>query len=422
MKRILFIAPHAFPIKSSESICNSKVAQSLAEAGYKVDVFTCKDNSAYPSDQKIDDFFSSSTNLKIYYVNYTYILSRQYSLFKNLKNALINLFILLKTGYWYNGISVPFGIVSAVNKHIKEYDQFPYDVVITRGFLTDYVGIYFSKKYKIKWIANWNDPYPTKRFPAPYGDGYDAKLPFFENRIYQSIQRYADIHTFPSDRLRNYMLKCFININESQTMVIPHMAHSRLLSIVKGERKGDRVFRIVHCGSVARPRNPEIFIKALSKMVSGLELTKNQLRCYFVGSYDSNLSEIIKNNKVDDIVELLPPKKYADSLSFISSCDMALIIEAECEEGIYLPTKFVDAIQSGLPVFCVSPFPGTLNDMVEKYAVGFCANNTSIDDVENKLINAYNDFLNNNLPEMGKEKLGYFFEENIVSLLSAIIE
>ena len=84
---------------------------------------------------------------------------------------------------------------------------------------------------------------------------------------------------------------------------------------------------------------------------------------------------------------------------------MAIIIEAECEEGIYLPTKFVDAIQSGLPVFCVSPFPGTLNDMVEKYAVGFYANNTSIDDVENKLINAYNDFLNKSLPEINKEKL-----------------
>lgn len=421
MKRILFIAPHAFPIKSSESICNSKVAQSLAEAGYKVDVFTCKDNSAYPSDQKIDVFFSSSTNLKIYYVNYSYILSRQSSLFKNLKNALINLFILLKTGYWYNGISVPFGIVSAVNKHIKEYDQFPYDVVITRGFLTDYVGIYFSKKYKIKWIANWNDPYPAKKFPAPYGDGYDAKLPFFEKRIYNAIQKYATIHTFPSDRLRNYMLKCFTDINESQTMVVPHMAHSRLLSIVKGEKKGDEMFRIVHCGSVSKPRNPEIFIKALSKMVSGLGLTKKQLRCYFVGSYDSNLSEIIKNNKVDDIVELLPPKQYAESLSFISSCDMALIIEAECEEGIYLPTKFVDAIQSGLPVFCVSPFPGTLNDMVEKYAVGFYANNTSIDDVENKLINAYNDFLNKSLPEINKEKLNYFFEENIVTLFSSII-
>lgn len=421
MKRILFIAPHAFPINSSESICNSKVAQSLAEAGYKVDVFTCKDNSTYPSDKKIDDFFCSSTNLKIYYVNYSYILSRHYTLFKNIKNALINLFILLKTGYWYNGISVPFGIVSAVNKHIKGYAQFPYDVVITRGFLTDYVGVYFSKKYKIKWIANWNDPYPTKRFPAPYGDGYEAKLPFFENRIYQSIQRYADIHTFPSDRLRNYMLKCFININESQTMVIPHMAHSRLLPIVKGERKGDGVFRIVHCGSVAKPRNPEFFIKALSKMVSELELTNKQFKCYFVGSYDSNLSEIIRNNKVDDIVELLPPKKYADSLSFISSCDMALIIEAECEEGIYLPTKFVDAIQSGQPVFCVSPLPGTLNDMVEKYAVGFCANNTSIDDIETKLKKAYNDFLNKSLPEINKEKLNYFFEENIVSLFSSIM-
>jgi glycosyltransferase involved in cell wall biosynthesis len=205
-------------------------------------------------------------------------------------------------------------------------------------------------------------------------------------------------------------------------MVVPHMAHSRLLSIVKGEKKGDEMFRIVHCGSVSKPRNPEIFIKALSKMVSGLGLTKKQLRCYFVGCYDSNLSEIIKNNKVEDIVELLPPKQYAESLSFISPCDMALIIEAECEEGIYLPTKFVDAIQSGLPVFCVSPFPGTLNDMVERYGVGYCADNTSVYDIEKKLKNAYKDFLNNNLPEMGKEKLGYFFEENIVSLLSAIIE
>ena len=39
MKRILFIAPESFPVMSSESICNSKVAYVLASAGYKVDVY-----------------------------------------------------------------------------------------------------------------------------------------------------------------------------------------------------------------------------------------------------------------------------------------------------------------------------------------------------------------------------------------------
>lgn len=38
MKRILYIAPHSFPIKSSESICNSKVAYVLASMGYQIDV------------------------------------------------------------------------------------------------------------------------------------------------------------------------------------------------------------------------------------------------------------------------------------------------------------------------------------------------------------------------------------------------
>lgn len=422
MKRILFIAPEAFPVKTSESICNSKVAHSLAEAGYKVDVFTCSDMTTYPQDNDVDSFLRTSPNLTIYHIESKCIISKQYSLWKNFKNGLKNLGILLKTGYWYNGISVPYGIVSAIEKRIKELGEMPYDIMITRGFYTDYVGIYMSKKYGIKWIANWNDPFPVKRFPAPYGKGYDAKLPFFENRIYRAIQKYANLHTFPSERLRKYMLKCFTHIKESQTMVIPHMAHSKLLPIVMGSKIEDGVFKIVHCGSVGKPRNPEIFIKGLSQMVFENNLTEKDIKCFFVGNYDANLADIVKVNNLETIVELLPPKGYTDSLTFISSCDMALIIEAVCEEGIYLPTKFVDSIQCGLPVFCVSPLPGTLNDMVQKFNIGYCAHNCSIEEVKNNLKCSYEDFLNKELPMIDENKMGYFFEKNIVSLFASVID
>lgn len=422
MKRILFIAPEAFPIKTSESICNSKVAFALAQAGYKVDVFTCSDITTYPLDNEIEAFLRNSSNLNVYGVKSKYILSKQFSLKQNIKNLLKNLYVFLKTGLWYNGISIPYGIVCAVEKHIKESGNISYDVIITRGFSTDYAGIYLKKKYGIKWIANWNDPFPVKRFPAPYGKGFDARLPYFEQRIYNLIQKYADLHTFPSDRLRKYMLKCFTRISESQTLVIPHMAHSQLSSIVKGCKNEDGVFKIVHCGSVGKPRNPENFIKALSKMIRKNNLTRKNIRCYFVGNYDENLDAFVKENNIETVVELLPPKGYTESLSFISSCNMTLIIEAVCEEGIYLPTKFVDSIQCGLPPFCISPNPGTLNDMVNKYGIGYSALNTSVSDIADKLETAYYDFQEGKVNPATPENLGYFFEENIVSLFTSIID
>lgn len=67
MKRIVYIAPHSFPIKSSESICNSKVAYVLASMGYQIDVFACSDSSTYPKDSKIDQFLQGSSQYENFY-------------------------------------------------------------------------------------------------------------------------------------------------------------------------------------------------------------------------------------------------------------------------------------------------------------------------------------------------------------------
>lgn len=68
-------------------------------------------------------------------------------------------------------------------------------------------------------------------------------------------------------------------------------------------------------------------------------------------------------------------------MDLISSCDVSLIIETTCEEGIYLPTKCVDAFQCSKPIFCVSPKIGTLRDIVEKFHVGYISDIDNIDDV-----------------------------------------
>ena len=412
MKHILFIAPHSFPIKSSESICNSKVAFTLANVGYKVDVFTCSNSSTYPVDQRIDDYLKSNPNISVKTVKYgSSYFSRTAPLSKNLKSLLPNLLIFLQTGYFYNGIYIAYAILKAVKQTIKCYGKMPYDVVVTRGFNTDIVGIYLKKKYGLKWIANWNDPFPGAKFPAPYGQGYDAKLPFFENIVYNDIQKYADIHTFPSERLRNYMLKCFKKVKIEQTYVIHHMAHSGLTQYFAGSKKVDGVLKLVSCGSVGKPRKPEVFLNALA--ISLHRFPGISVKCYFVGYYDEKLQNLVEELDLKEVVEFIPPKNYSECMAFISSCDVSLVIETSCEEGIYLPTKVVDAVQCELPIFCVSPNVGTLRDIVNEFGIGYASDIDDQGDVSEKIDQLLNDYVKGKLPKCNKQLAPVFFEDYI---------
>jgi len=416
MKRILFIAPHAFPIKSSESICNSKVAFALAKAGFIVDVYTCPESNLYPDDSIYDSILRSSENLHIYSIPQRNLFVKTQNLKYKIKSVLSHLKVLFSTGYIYNGITIPYDILKHVESRISK-ENIKYDYMITRTYFTDLVGMKLSKKYGVKWIANWNDPYPIARFPKPYGKGPNAPISYFEGKMLKAIQKYVSIHTFPNERLCNYMLR-YIKVSKKNTRVVPHMAMDLLTLPHVQSQNGS--LRMVHCGNVKKPRNPELFIRALANVANSSNYHDFKFDCYFIGTYDKMLPKLIEQLGLNDKVFLLSGKPYYNSMEFLSTCDVSVIIEAVCEEGIYLPTKVVDSFQSGKPIFCVSPTPGHLEDLVSTYRVGYFANNQRIDLIEKQIIRLFEDYANNNLPIINKELLKPFFSEGIIDNYKSI--
>ncbi len=411
MKRILYLSPHSFPIHSSESICNVKIAYILAEIGYIVDVLSFNDGNIYPDIYNADNIFIKNKNIN------SYILNDSNKNNSHLESRIIHLKALFKTKYFYKGINYSYLAIKESEKLIKKYGHENYKAIISRGYRTEVAAIYLKKKYKIPWIANWNDPYPIEKFPPPYGHGIDAKLSWNMNRILSDIPKYADKHTFPCIRLRDYMLK-YLNINKENTVIIPHAAHS-ILSDNENKKISSTLY-MIHAGNVNFPRNPENFLIAYSKFIHSSLLPK--VMCIFLGNVNKNFNDIIYKLDIQNFIKYIPPQNYYETLNYIKNSNLSIIIEAICDEGIYLPTKVVDSLQCNTPIFCISPNIGTLHDLINDNKIGYYANNESINDIYNSLNKIYNDFLEKKLPVISKTNTPYFFEDSIKNQYKNILK
>ena len=63
-------------------------------------------------------------------------------------------------------------------------------------------------------------------------------------------------------------------------------------------------------------------------------------------------------------------KTYEDIQTIMSNSSVLVVIEAPFKEGVFLPSKFVDFVQTGRAIIAVSPSVGSLNDIISAYGGG----------------------------------------------------
>ena len=378
-KRILFLSPYAIPVNSPEAICSAKLVKVLSEAGYTIDLI-CKNNRAehiyMPSAS--DSLFSKGlASVKILYVKQKI----------TLRTVIDHLRAFLKTGYVYEGAQWAVYAIAEGERLIKKNH---YNAILSRVPPSELAALYLSKKYGIKWIAGWNDPYPNECFPAPYGSGANAQVGIMRRKLFRDIVQNAALHTFPCQRLCDYM-SGYMQLPKEKTLVIPHVCIDGLFEFGE-EILPHNTLRIVHAGNIAAPRSPLTLFEGLQKFkknnpAAGFEIA-------FIGRQDADFNDLIHTFNLDNHIKILPPVDYIANLKLMSGYDLALLVEANVEEGIFLPTKVGDYMQSNLPIWAVSPQKGTLNDLHKDKKIAYFANVTNSDNIADEMAVIYRDFMN----------------------------
>ena len=384
--KILLIAPQCYPVCGPEHNVNAKFVKMLTDGGYVVDLISVDyKNITYPASNF--EYFFTGVREKILVE-----LSPQSSRFvKKLHSLRASLYVGSYVALTY-----------AEEKIIKVVDRLcklhKYDYVLTKVG-GENAGIYCAKRYKIKLIYTFNDPWPFDRSPAPYGFGPKAPISWKDKQMMKNIAKISYKIQFPSLRLMNYMMQYLPNVAHNKGVVFPHTVTSALINNDLRKKVSsvqiNHELRILYSGSIGKWRDPQVLFEGLRLF---LEKNENALfKIQILGVEQKPLpgrtaKDYVSRYHLEKYVEILPPVSYEESLIHIIESDVCLILEAKCDEGIYMPTKITDYQQCRKPIWAISPAIGVLNDLYKSNDIDYFSEVTSAISVRDTFENIYTDF------------------------------
>lgn len=377
MKKILFIAPDSYPINGAESIVNIKLLAVLSQSGeFQIDLISKNNKNKEYKSNSLKDLGVNLRSINIIEVDNKLSIK---SIWGHLM-SLVRFGVVFKGSHW---------AVKALDVAIELCKNNNYDYVLTKNASAPLVGECLQRKKGIKWVATWNDPYPHYLYPKIYADFFKARKSFMSWRTI-SLLRKADIHIFPSKQLRNFMLPKY-GLDIRQTIIIPHVAIPKSFEKTFSKDK----LRMIHSGNISYPRDVRIFLEGLKMFITKNNITN--ISFDILGTSDEQTKNNVLEMQLDSYVNFIPPVSYNDSLVLLKEYDVAVIIEAVLDDGIFLPTKVADFMQERMPILAVSPRTGVLRDLNMSSNINYYAFNESVDSVYNALCNIYSDFSEGNL-------------------------
>jgi glycosyltransferase involved in cell wall biosynthesis len=396
--RVLMFAPFCYPPAGAEAIVTAKLLLAALDAGWDIDVISQKNaGQFYP--YSINGIWKPITD-----VVKNIDTSKGFELFKRLQNAHLRKVL--------NRIQSLLWVEKAFSTARRLSIKKKYDFILSRvspqyGHLP---ALLVSQKLKIPWIANWNDPMPPQKSPYPYGDGPFAYIPIVFKKYIQAVSRQATWHTFPSERMRNYICSYLPDCKEKSS-IIPHIALERLCYRSSQRQKG---FTLCHIGDLGL-RKPDIFLEGVKRF-----FYKTRPEGHFFVKFASlkfdNLKELSRNLGIEHLVIMESAKTYEETQKIAENSTVLVVIEADLEEGIFFPSKFVDLVQTGRPILAVSPAVGTLNDIILQYGGGIAVDCKSPDDVAKAIQLLYFEWEKGTLDEKfsSKRLFDLFSEKRVI--------
>lgn len=205
-----------------------------------------------------------------------------------------------------------------------------------------------KQKTGLPWVAHFSDPWCGNPY-AKYGP-----LTTLVNRRWErAVIRHADSIIFVSAPLRDFVMRHYPKSWRKKCTIVPHPYDPELYPRKHKRKKSSVTFSYI--GNFYGRRIPTPFLKALSIIKAKHPEIYQQLRVQFVGY----LSEKWKRHPLflEHHVQIIhvPHVPYLKSLEYMQVSDVLVLIDADMEQAVFLPSKLIDYLGTGKPILGITP-------------------------------------------------------------------
>lgn len=382
--RVLMFAPAFAPHFFSEALVNSKLALAFIDAGCEVVAFAAPGGGEVYS-SNWNEPWSRLRNVR-----------RDASVeqYGGLVAQVARLGAAVRSGH---PVGSAYWAQRTAQAAVQQHSERPFELVLSRSTscIAHLPAMLFRRALRSAapiWIANWNDP-PSHLFPPPYRYRLAGPKRYFIDRYLQSAAAVADINTFPSEQLRDYLTEP-LQLNAADTpelrrgLVIPHIGMGWTPRYQLATTDPMR-FRICHAGNLSTERDPTLLFRALARVAKRRPEIRFEIE--IIGRLDPTFETTAVELGLGGAIRKVDGLPFLDCLNRLSQSDLQVLIEAPCQRGVFLPSKLIDYIEVGQPILALSPRIGAVRDLITRHGFGLFAANDSQTDIEAALEVALNE-------------------------------
>ncbi len=213
-----------------------------------------------------------------------------------------------------------------------------FDFVMTRSQFhsTHLLGLFLKKKYGIKWLAHFSDPW--------HKNPVQRKVPIFDSlshRWQNLVLKNTDLNTFPLSNLMNFFNNQITTNIKKKSIIVPHS-----LLDFKNNKKISKQFVIRYFGKIYAGRKIKNTLIALTKLIKNYD--KAKVEFYVDEDFFENNKHLIHNFKKIKFLKYLEFNEYFKTIN--ESSILILIDIDEVYGNLFFQSKLVDYLQSRRPI------------------------------------------------------------------------
>ncbi len=266
----------------------------------------------------------------------------------------------------------------------KELLTNKYDAVVTSGppHSTHLVGLKLKKKYNIKWIADFRDPWTKIDYLDEYNrwkiiQTIDEK---YEKKVYDLCNRF--IYSNP------LIIKNFKK--STKTYFLPNGFDKDDFKILKTVKNLDK-FEINYFGIISIERNPLSVLKSVNKIFE--EKNNRNIRINIWGNIHQSVKDILISNDKYNIVNIHSYIPHKEMVEYLVNSNLLLVVvnKIKSKKGVF-PGKIFEYLGSGVEILGIGPEDGDAAKILKETKCGKMFDYDKVDDIANFIETKYQEW------------------------------